>query len=129
MKSQPCGKKAYIPKLTLSKVILNFKRWLKIAPNGSALCRCGIRIPFSPELKPNKDINDNDKNQKLGYVLLPEPQPNSEPLLIGLCAATFAQNAMLVAWCFSPKILRLELQLSYLTFSLLCRKYLKFVLS
>jgi hypothetical protein len=25
MKSQPCGKKAYIPKLTLSKVILNFK--------------------------------------------------------------------------------------------------------
>jgi hypothetical protein len=65
--------------------------------NGSALCRCGIRIPFSPELKPNKDINDNDKNQKLGYVLLPEPQPTSEPLLIGLPSATLVQNALLVA--------------------------------
>lgn len=38
-----------------------------MAGNGSALCRCGISIPFSPELKPNKDISDNNKNQKLGY--------------------------------------------------------------
>jgi hypothetical protein len=58
------------------------------------LCRCGIRIPFSPELKANKDINDKDKNQKLGYDFLPEPQPNSEPLLIELPSATLAQNAM-----------------------------------
>jgi hypothetical protein len=49
---------------------------------------------FRPELKPIKDINDNDKNQKLGYDLLPEPQPNSEPLPIGLPSATLAQNAM-----------------------------------
>ena len=69
----------------------------RIAHNGSALCRCGIGIPFSPELKPINDINDNDKNQKLGYDLLPEPKPNSEPLLIGLPSATLAQNAMLVA--------------------------------
>jgi hypothetical protein len=68
-----------------------------MAHNGRALCRCGISIPFSPELKPNKDINDNDKNQKLGYVLLPEPQPNSEPLLIALPSATLAQNALLPA--------------------------------
>ena len=66
-----------------------------IATNGSALCRCGISIPFSPELTPNKDINDNDKNQKLGYYLLPEPQPNSELLFIGFPSATLAQNAML----------------------------------
>jgi hypothetical protein len=66
-----------------------------IVANGSALCRCGIRIPFSPELKPNKDINDKDKNQNLGYDLLPEPKPNNEPLLIGLPSATLAQNAML----------------------------------
>ena len=60
-----------------------------------ALCRCGISIPFSQEQKPNKDINDKDNNQKLGYDLLPEPQPNNEPLLIGLSSATLAQNAML----------------------------------
>jgi hypothetical protein len=65
--------------------------------NGSALCRCGIRIPFSPELKPNKDIDDKYKNQKLGYDFLPEPKPNSEPQLIGLPSATLAQNAMLCA--------------------------------
>ena len=66
-----------------------------VAPNGSALCRCGIRIPFSPELKPNKDINDNGKNKKLGYDFLPEPKPINEPLLIGLPSATLAQNALL----------------------------------
>jgi hypothetical protein len=65
-----------------------------MAAYGSALCRCGIRIPFSPELKPNKDINDNDKNQKLGYDFLPEPKPNNEPKMIGLPSATLAQNAM-----------------------------------
>jgi hypothetical protein len=70
-------------------------RVFELDTNGSALCRCGISIPFSPELKPNKDINDNDKNQKLGYDLLPEPQPKSEPLLIGLPSATLAQNALL----------------------------------
>jgi hypothetical protein len=59
------------------------------------LCRCGI--PFSPELKPNKDINDNNKNQKLGYDFLPEPKLNSEPLLIGLPSATLAQNFLLPA--------------------------------
>ncbi len=30
-------------------------------------------ITFSPEPKSNKDKNDNDKNQKLGYDFLPEP--------------------------------------------------------
>jgi hypothetical protein len=44
-----------------------------------------------------KDVNDNDKNQKLGYDFLPEPKPNSEPLRIGLPSATPGQNAMLVA--------------------------------
>jgi hypothetical protein len=67
----------------------------RVTHNGSALCRCGISIPFSQEQKPNKDINDKDNNQKLGYDLLPEPQPNNEPLLIGLSSATLAQNAML----------------------------------
>jgi len=77
-------------------------KFIGIACNGSALCRCGIRIPFSPELKPNKDINDNDKNQKLGYDFLPEPKPNNEPLLIGLPSAILAQNAMLCA-CASSR--------------------------
>ena len=35
------------------------------------------------------------KVQKMIEKLLPEPQPNSEPLLIGLPSATLAQNALL----------------------------------
>jgi hypothetical protein len=56
---------------------------------------------FRPKLKPNKDINDNVKNQKLGYDFLPEPKPNNEPLLIGLPSATLSQNAMLCARAYS----------------------------
>jgi hypothetical protein len=52
----------------------------------------------------NKDINDNNKNQKLGYDFLPEPKPNNELLLIGLPSATLVQNALLAAaLCLSTK--------------------------
>jgi hypothetical protein len=47
---------------------------------------------FRPELKPNKHINDNDKEQKLGYDFLPRPKPNSELLLIELPSATLVQK-------------------------------------
>jgi hypothetical protein len=45
----------------------------------------------------NKDMKKNDKNKCSIEKLLPEPKPNSEPLLIGLPSATLAQNALLCA--------------------------------
>ena len=42
-------------------------------------------------------MKKNEKYKSSFEKLLPEPQPNSEPLLIGLPSATLAQNAMLVA--------------------------------
>jgi hypothetical protein len=55
---------------------------------------------FCQELKPNKDINDNENNQKLGYDFLPEPKPNNEPLMIWLLFATLVQNTMVVVCAF-----------------------------
>jgi hypothetical protein len=43
----------------------------------------------------NKDIKKNEKYKSSFEKLLPEPKPNSEPLLIGLPSATLAQNAVL----------------------------------
>jgi hypothetical protein len=43
----------------------------------------------------NKDMKKNEKYKSSIEKLLPEPQPNSEPLLIGLPSATLAQNPML----------------------------------
>jgi hypothetical protein len=45
----------------------------------------------------NKDMKKNEKYKSSFEKLLPEPQPNSEPLLIGLPSATLAQNALLCA--------------------------------
>jgi hypothetical protein len=45
----------------------------------------------------NKDMKKNEKYKSSFEKLLPEPQPNSEPLLIGLSSATLAQNALLAA--------------------------------
>jgi hypothetical protein len=42
----------------------------------------------------HKDMKKNEKYKSSIEKLLPEPQPNSEPLLIGLPCATFAQNAL-----------------------------------
>jgi hypothetical protein len=53
----------------------------------------------------NEDINDNDKNQKLGYAFLLELQPNIELLLIGFPSATLAQNALLEAGLFTSSSL------------------------
>jgi hypothetical protein len=49
----------------------------------------------SPEQMLNKDMKKNEKYKSSFEKLLPEPQPNSEPLLIGLPSATLAQNALL----------------------------------
>ena len=51
---------------------------------------------FRLKQKLNKDINDNDKNQKLGYDFLPEPKPNNELLLIGIPCATPAFDIFLI---------------------------------
>jgi hypothetical protein len=56
----------------------------------------------SPEQMLNKDMKINDKYKSYIEKLLPEPQPNSEPLLIGLPCATLAQNAVLYACTSSP---------------------------
>jgi hypothetical protein len=45
----------------------------------------------------NKDMKINDKHKSQIEKLLPEPKPNSEPLLIELPSATLEQNAMLAA--------------------------------
>jgi hypothetical protein len=45
----------------------------------------------------NKDMEKNEKYKSSIEKLLPEPLPNSEPLLIGLPSAALAQNAMLAA--------------------------------
>jgi hypothetical protein len=45
----------------------------------------------------NKDMKKNEKYKSQIEKLLPEPKPNSEPLLIGLPSATLVQNAMLAA--------------------------------
>jgi hypothetical protein len=45
----------------------------------------------------NKDMKKNEKYKSPIEKLLPEPKPNSDPLLIGLPSATLAQNAMLAA--------------------------------
>ncbi len=42
-------------------------RLLLVTAIGSAWWSCGISIPVSPEQKRIKDINDNNKNQKLEY--------------------------------------------------------------
>ncbi len=42
-------------------------------------------------------MKKKDKYKSSFEKLLPEPKPNSEPLLIGLPSATLAQNALLVA--------------------------------
>jgi hypothetical protein len=44
----------------------------------------------------NKDMKKNEKYKSPFEKLLPEPQPNSEPLLMGLPSATLAQNAVLL---------------------------------
>jgi hypothetical protein len=49
----------------------------------------------SPEQILNKDMKKNEKYKSSFEKLLPEPQPNSEPLPIGLPSATLAQNALL----------------------------------
>jgi hypothetical protein len=49
----------------------------------------------SPELMLNKDMKKNEKYKSSFEKLLPEPQPNSEPLLIGFPSATLVQNALL----------------------------------
>jgi hypothetical protein len=51
----------------------------------------------SPEQMLNKDMKKNEKYKSPIEKLLPEPQPNSELLLIGLPSATLAQNALLPA--------------------------------
>jgi hypothetical protein len=51
----------------------------------------------SPEQMLNKDMKKNEKYKSPIEKLLPEPQPNREPLLIGLPSATLAQNALLCA--------------------------------
>jgi hypothetical protein len=43
----------------------------------------------------NKDMKKNEKYKSSIEKLLPEPQPNSEPPLIGLPSAILAQNALL----------------------------------
>jgi hypothetical protein len=43
----------------------------------------------------NKDMKKNEKYKSSFEKLLPEPQPNSELLFIGLPFATLAQNALL----------------------------------
>jgi hypothetical protein len=43
----------------------------------------------------NKDMKKNEKYKSSFEKLLPEPQPNSEPMLIELPSATLVQNAML----------------------------------
>ena len=45
----------------------------------------------------NKDMKKNEKYKSSFEKLLPEPQPNSEPKMIGLPSATLVQNALLVA--------------------------------
>jgi hypothetical protein len=50
-----------------------------------------------PEQMLNKDMKKNEKYKSSFEKLLPEPQPNSEPLFIGLPSATLAQNALLCA--------------------------------
>jgi hypothetical protein len=69
----------------------------------------------------NKDMKKNEKYKSSFEKLLPEPKPNSEPLLIGLPSATLAQNAMLVAGfeffsltIISTKVLNLFLLVFYL---------------
>jgi hypothetical protein len=44
----------------------------------------------SQEQMLNKDMKKNEKYKSPIEKLLPEPQPNSEPLLIGLPSATLA---------------------------------------
>jgi hypothetical protein len=48
----------------------------------------------------NKDMKKNEKYKSSFEKLLPEPKPNSEPLLIGLPSAALAQNAMLAVRAF-----------------------------
>jgi hypothetical protein len=50
----------------------------------------------------NKDMKKNEKYKSSFEKLLPEPQPNSVPLLIGLPSATLVQNALLCA-CASSR--------------------------
>jgi hypothetical protein len=50
---------------------------------------------FRPEQMLNIDMKKNEKYKSYIEKLLPEPQPNSEPLLIGLPSATLIQNALL----------------------------------
>jgi hypothetical protein len=45
----------------------------------------------------NKDMKKKEKYKSSFEKLLPEPKPNSEPLLIGLPSATLVQNAMSAA--------------------------------
>ena len=45
----------------------------------------------------NKDLKKNEMYKSSIEKLLPEPQPNSKQLLIGLPSATLAQNALLCA--------------------------------
>jgi hypothetical protein len=42
----------------------------------------------------NKDMKKNEKYKSSFEKLLPEPKPNSEPLLIGLPFVTLAQSTV-----------------------------------
>jgi hypothetical protein len=61
-----------------------------------------VEVEFlSPRTSANKDMKKNDKNKKLHCAnilrkkLLPEPQPNSEPMLMGIASAPILQNPVL----------------------------------
>jgi hypothetical protein len=67
-----------------------------------------------PEQMLNKDMKKNEKYKSPIEKLLPEPQPNSEPLLIGLPFATLAQNAMLYEYpSFNLPILNIFFFIEY----------------
>jgi hypothetical protein len=46
----------------------------------------------SPEQMLNKDMKKNEKYKSSFEKLLPEPKPNSEPMLMGIAAAPILQN-------------------------------------
>jgi hypothetical protein len=66
----------------------------------------------------NKDMKKNEKYKSSIEKLLPEPQPNNEPLLIVLPFATLAQNAMLCARASSRQS-SFQSFSSYINFSIL----------
>jgi hypothetical protein len=73
--------------------------FLRLPPT-IGLCDVGEFEILSPGTAAQLKNKCTNKVQKMIEKLLPEPQPNSEPMLMGIASAPILQNPMLVAGLF-----------------------------